>query len=112
MTDKPTKRRAVWGHHTTPAEASEAAKTHAAEETAMLRAEVVRLTNERDTLKQDAIEAHDTITILRAQLTIWRRFAEGHILNDAAQHNAYWRGKLDVIKDVERARSEEAKKNE
>jgi hypothetical protein len=57
MTDKPTKRRAsLWDIHSTPAKAAEAAKTHAAEEIAMLRAEVVRLTNERDQARAVARE--------------------------------------------------------
>jgi hypothetical protein len=51
------KRATVWGAHTTPAEAAEAAKTHAAEETALLRAEVTKLTNERDQLQRERSQA-------------------------------------------------------
>jgi hypothetical protein len=70
--------------------------------------QTARLRAERDAMKQDAIEVRDTITILRAQLGIWRRFCEGHILNDAVHHHPYWRGKLDVIKDVVKVLDEDA----
>jgi hypothetical protein len=46
MDNKSSKRPTVWGVHSTPAEAVEAARKASAERIALLEAEVVRLTNE------------------------------------------------------------------
>ena len=59
MTDK--KRASIWGARTTPAEAAEAAKTHAAEEIAMLKARVTELENLITGMDRIAIRNQDQL---------------------------------------------------